>query len=158
MSDHVSGLGEKPQGVLEMGVDRGRIFIGKLPSRGDLLESLTSVCREENIQFGVLSVIGAVSAARLGYYKQDEQQYMECVNLDRGLEITSCIGNISLMDGEIFVHAHATLSDDQGRCYGGHLVLGTIIFAAEYSIQELAGETFRRENDAETGLMLWAGK
>jgi len=141
-----------------MRIEQGRVFVGRFQFKSDLLESLTSFCQSEGVRFGVFSVIGAVSAARLGYYKQEEKEYMECVNLGKGYEITSCIGNISLKDNEIFVHAHATLSDEQGHCYGGHLMPGTIIFAAEYWIRELTGEAFHREDDPQTGLMLWPDK
>ncbi len=46
----------------------------------------------------------------------------------------------------------------QRHCYGGHLMPGTIIFAAEYWIQELTGEAIHREDDPQTGLMLWPDK
>ncbi|MDF1525058.1 MAG: DUF296 domain-containing protein [bacterium] len=141
-----------------MRADHGRIFMGRLPFEGDLLGSLTTVCLNENIQFGWLSVIGAVSSGVLGYYRQDEREYMECFSLEKGLEIVSCTGSVSLRDGEVFLHAHATLADEQGRCYGGHLMPGTRIFAAEYYIIELPGEPLRREFDAETGLAMWPVK
>ena len=141
-----------------MRFDQGRVFIGRLPSGANLLESLTAVCREENVRFGVVTAIGAVSSARLGYYKQDEQEYIDCLNIEKGLEIASCMGNVSLKDGEIFVHVHVTLSDEEGRCYGGHLMPGTRIFAAEYSIRELEGQPYTREHDTGTGLALWPMK
>jgi len=59
------------------------------------------------------------------------------------MEISSCLGNISLKDGEIFVHAHVTLADKEGRVLGGHLAPGTIIFAAECRITELKGESLK---------------
>ncbi len=82
------------------------MFIRRLPFGGDLLESLTSVCRNENVKFGWVSAIGAVSSGVLGYYKQDDREYMECVRMEKGLEIVSCTGNASMRDGEVFVHAH----------------------------------------------------
>jgi uncharacterized protein len=64
------------------------------------------------------------------------------------------VGNISLKDGEPFVHAHAVLSDDEGKVRGGHLLGGTI-FAAEVHVTELLGETLARRLDNVTGLSLW---
>ena len=66
-----------------------------------------------------------------------------------------CMGNISLKDGEVFVHAHITLADHEGKCHGGHLMPDTNIFAAEYYVQELVGEKLERKHDPETGLSLW---
>jgi len=138
-----------------MQVKKGRVFIGRFRAETGLLEALTDFCKKENIQLGVFSVIGALTRAKLGFYKQDEKKYAECVSLDKRLEITSCMGNISLLDSEIFVHAHITLADHNGAAYGGHLMSGSTIFAAEYYIKELKGATFKRMYDPETGLNLW---
>ncbi len=138
-----------------MQINEARIFVGRFKLRSDLLMSLTEFCKEENIKLGVFFVIGALTNAKLGYYDQDAKEYVECVSLDKKLEITSCIGNISLKDVEIFVHAHITLADHKGHCYGGHLMPGSIIFAAEYYIKELAGGELERKYDPETGLSLW---
>ncbi|MFH1380688.1 MAG: PPC domain-containing DNA-binding protein [Candidatus Omnitrophota bacterium] len=138
-----------------MYVQENRIFLGRFRANKDLLEELTELCKKEGIKLGVFSVIGAVTCAKLGYYKQDEKKYAECVKLDKKLEITSCTGNISLLDSNIFVHAHITLADHNGAAYGGHLMPGSMIFAAEYYIKELKGATFERTRDSETGLNLW---
>ena len=133
----------------------GRTFIGRFQCGDDLLGSLTELCKKENIRAGVFSLIGAVQNAKLGYYDQAEKKYTGCVELNEKLEVVSCTGNISLKDGEIFVHAHIGLADNQGKAYGGHLMPGTIIFAAEYYIQELTGVTLERVKDMVTGLPLW---
>jgi len=136
-------------------VDPGRRFIGRLGFEADLLSNLIEFCKKENIQLGVFSVIGALTKARLGYYNQDAKQYVDCVVLDKKLEIASCIGNISLRDSKIFIHAHITLADHTGHTYAGHLMSGSSIFAAEYYIQELTGGELQRKPDTETGLSLW---
>ena len=92
----------------------------------------------------------------MGYYDQKAKKYTECVKLDKKLEITACIGNISLMNSKIFVHAHITLADHEGKAFGGHLMPGTEIFAAEYTIKELQGATLERQSDPATGLSLWS--
>ncbi|RKY34808.1 MAG: DNA-binding protein [Candidatus Omnitrophota bacterium] len=138
-----------------MRVNVGRVFIGRFGVREDLLLSLIELCKKEDITMGIFSVIGAVTNAKLGYYNQDEKKYVECVAIDEKLEITSCVGNVSLKDSEIFVHAHITLANHRGHCYGGHLMPGASIFAAEYSIRELTGGALHRKYDPETGLNLW---
>ncbi|MCD4779636.1 MAG: DNA-binding protein [Candidatus Omnitrophica bacterium] len=139
-----------------MQVDKARSFIGRFSHQSDLSESLTLLCKKESIRLGVFSVIGAVTSAKLGYYDQESQFYVTCVDLAEKLEITSCAGNISLKENEIFIHAHITLADHSGHCYGGHLMPGSSIFAAEYFIQELEGEELHRVFDRQTGLSLWA--
>ncbi|MGR3219923.1 MAG: PPC domain-containing DNA-binding protein, partial [Candidatus Anammoxibacter sp.] len=90
--------------------------------------------------------------------KQDVKEYAESVRFNQNLEITSCLGNISIKDNEIFAHAHITLSDHEGKAFGGHLTNGTEIFAAEFYIEELAGQDLVRKDDSQTGLSLWAEK
>ena len=138
-----------------MQVKRARTFIGKFDYQKDLLESVTDFCKKENIKFGYFNLIGAVTSATLGYYKQDQKQYINCLELDKKLEISSCMGNISVMDNDVFVHAHTVFSDHEGKCYGGHLMKGTKIFACEYIIEEFDGQPLTRGNDSQTGLRLW---
>jgi len=133
----------------------GRQFIGRFEAGDDLLEALNSFCRDQNIRLGTFLVIGAVTCAKLGYYNQQEKKYTGCVELDKKLEVTVCTGNISLKDDEIFVHAHITLADWEGKAYGGHLMPGTLVFAAEFFIQELKGPDLIREREDKTGLPLW---
>jgi predicted DNA-binding protein with PD1-like motif len=69
-------------------------------------------------------------------------------------EIATCVGNISMKEGEPFVHAHAVLADRNGNAKGGHLLEGKV-FAAEVHLFELVGEKIVRRNDGVTGLSLW---
>jgi len=100
-----------------------------------------------------LSVIGALSRAKLGYYDQLSHEY-GTFSLEEPMELASCLGNISLRDGRPFVHAHAVLSDRTGRTWGGHLTSG-IIFAAELYLQKHSGLPLKRVPDSTTGLYLW---
>ncbi|MBF0455780.1 MAG: DNA-binding protein [Magnetococcales bacterium] len=131
-----------------------RTLMGRLDHDADLLEALTHICREERIQLGRIEALGAVKKAALGYYDQEKKLYRS-FEIDRQLEILNLVGNISLKEGEPFVHAHVTLGDDEGRSYGGHLIAGTPIFACEAIIQVYEGPALRREVEPVTGLPLW---
>jgi len=133
----------------------GRLFLGRFEAGEDLLDSLTQFCKEQRIRLGVFSIIGAVRNVKLGYFDQEQKKYTGCVDINTKLEISSCVGNISIKDGEIFCHAHITLADFEGKAFGGHLMPGTEIFAAEFFIQELAGAELVRGKDEKTGLPLW---
>ncbi|MFQ5963316.1 MAG: PPC domain-containing DNA-binding protein [Candidatus Scalinduaceae bacterium] len=133
----------------------GRRFIGRFQLGEDLLSAIKAFCKRHNIRMGVFWIIGAVKNAALGYYNQDVKKYARCLRLDKKMEIVSCSGNISIKDNEIFVHAHITLTDYDGKAFGGHLMHGTGIFAAEFYIEELFGKDLVRRNDPQTGLGLW---
>ncbi len=134
---------------------RGNVFMGRLSKGDDLLEALRNKCRELGVIQGEVRALGAVASARIAYYDQSLRKY-ETIDLSRPLEILSLSGNVSVKDGEAFVHAHVVLGDHDGRAYGGHLVEGTEVFACEFVIEELVTEEpLRRGMDEATGLFLW---
>ena len=47
------------------------------------------------------------------------------------------------------------LADRDGKCRGGHLQPGTVVFMAEFEIRELSGAELKRSPDKETGLPSW---
>jgi len=130
------------------------LFMGKLSYGGDLLEEITDICRKNNIQLGHIEALGAVQRARFGFYNQKKREYQFTI-LNKSLEITKLIGNISLKGGNPFVHAHITLADETGKVFGGHLAPGTLTFACEFILEAFEGPTFKRSYDEETGLPLW---
>ena len=133
---------------------QGRIFAGRLPHGGDLINSIEEFCKKVSIQMATFSVIGAVSSVTIGAYDQKQQVYVTFKE-EAPLEIVSCMGNVSLKDGKPFIHAHILLADEQGKTIGGHLFSETIIFAGEINLQELTGKPMKRTYDNDTGLMLW---
>lgn len=135
-------------------VEHREMFMGNLRRGADLLEELTAICREKNIQLGRVEAIGAVQKARIGFYDQEKRDY-QFIAIEKPLEITSLNGNISMKDGSPMVHAHITLADSSGQACGGHLAPGTIVFACEWLIEALDGPVFKRGFDPETGLALW---
>jgi predicted DNA-binding protein with PD1-like motif len=135
-------------------VSQTRVFMGKLAHGSDLIESLNEICRNEGVNLGRVEALGAVQKARLGYYNQGTHTY-EFHDFDHPMEIASLIGNVSLKDGQAFVHAHVTLTDREGQAIGGHLAPGTIVFACEYVIHAFDGPAHERGFDETTGLPLW---
>jgi len=133
------------------------VFMGKLTHGSDILTELTNFCRKNEIKTGILTAIGAVKNAALGFYNQDEKKYYKhCIN--QPLEIVSLSGNISIKDEKPMVHSHIVLSDKDGNTVGGHLMSDTIVFASEFWIFELEGERLIRGYDEVTGLPLWEMK
>jgi len=129
-------------------------FLVRLPTGDDLLEAIAKEFRERSITKAGFIVIGAVDGAVLGFYDTVEHVYRNR-KFEEALEIVSCVGNVSFKDGEIFVHAHATLAGEDFGCVGGHLMPGTRIFAAELYGNPVTGDPLVRELDEFTGLALW---
>lgn len=135
-------------------VKPSQVFIGSLERGSDVLDGVTAFCKENQIALGRIVGLGAVQRANIGYFDQSEKSY-RFIALDRPMEITSLVGNVSLKDGEPFIHAHVTLGDEEGRCFGGHLGEGNIVWAFEFTLEEFTGAVFQRVYDPETKLSLW---
>jgi uncharacterized protein len=134
-------------------LEYGRVFLVRADYESDLLKFLNELAKDQQIEVASFTAIGALKQAKLGFYDQTKHVYMEEA-LSEPQEIASCTGNISIKDGEPFVHAHAVLADRNGKTKAGHLLEGRV-FAAEIHITELRGETITRKKDTLTGLSLW---
>lgn len=131
-----------------------RTVMGQFPFGADLLESLTQFARNEKITGGRISGIGATTHAVIAYYDQIQKKYLS-MEFPGGMEILNLHGNVSIRDGNPFVHAHILLGDPRGKVFGGHLMPGTKLWACEVIIEEFAGEELSRSEDPRTGLFLW---
>jgi len=134
-------------------VSTDNIFMGRIKKNEDLLLSLEDICKQNNIYLGKIEAIGAVQNAKIGYYDQISKYCYQFI--DEKLEIVNLTGNVSIKDNKPMVHAHITLADKNGKTYGGHLALGTVVFACEFIIQSFKGSDFIRKFDDETNLTLW---
>lgn len=131
-----------------------RTLLGRLPFGSDLLGEMTAIVKREKIALGRIAGLGATTHARVAYYDQRTMTY-DPIEIPGGMEILNLHGNVSLRDGEPFVHAHILLGDPAGRAFGGHLLPGTRLFACELFIDELDGPPLERSRDDRTGLFLW---
>ncbi|HOA82506.1 MAG TPA: DNA-binding protein [Thermodesulfovibrio thiophilus] len=130
-----------------------RIIQGRLYKGDEIISGLSSFLKDNSITSGIITGIGAVSFAKIGYYNQTEQKYI-AREFNEAMEILSLKGNISIKDNEPFMHLHIVLSKDDFTCIGGHLSEAKI-FAFEFEIIEFEGISFERGFDSDTGLFLW---
>ena len=142
--------------MVSFNVNYSRELFVRVSHSSDFIEFITELATNEKIYIATFTAIGALSWAKLGFYDQIEQKYLE-IKFDSPLEIASCLGNISLKKGKPFVHAHVVLSDNDGITKAGHLLEGAV-FAAEVHLRILKGEKLERKFDKITGLSLWRGK
>lgn len=131
----------------------GRAFLGRFPEGCDIGVSLTEFCRREGVLAGWISAVGTVRSAVLGYFEQGNREYLR-LPVEEEMEIISCQGNVSLLEGEPFVHLHVALSGRDGETICGHL-FESQVFVGEFWLQELLGPALERRPDAPSGLSLW---
>ena len=131
-----------------------RVFGDKIALRLDpgeeLLDRISEVCRRQGVRFGSITGIGAANHVTIGFYNLEKQEYSE-KDLDFPMEITSILGDVSRKDGEVYLHVHINVSDEEGRPFGGHLKKCMISVTGEIVITCIDGEVGRKADPA-TGI------
>ncbi len=127
----------------------------RLNANEDLLETLASVIKEQQIQGGVVSGLGTLKEITLGYYQLEEKQY-DRRHFAKDMELLSLLGNITWLDGAPLVHAHVTISGKDYAVMGGHLFSAKVAATAEIFITPFS-ERLNRTHDEKTGLNLING-
>lgn len=134
--------------------DPGTVHLLRLDTDDDLYDTITGYVKRHHIEAAWVTFLGAVKRASLRYYDQEQKTYVD-FSIDEPLEVVAGVGNVSVLDGEPFLHIHAAFADESGAGRGGHVSSGTVVFALEVSIQVLDGEPPVRLPDDCTGLTLW---
>lgn len=116
----------------------GNVLAVRLNRGEEIVSSLTKVCEKERVACGSIAGIGAVGHVVLGLYRVEEQNYHSHV-FDGEMELTSLLGNVSEMDGRVYLHLHATVAKDNGSVLGGHLNEAVVSGTGEIFIRLLDG-------------------
>lgn len=117
----------------------------RLTNGTDLRKGIEEYCQTHGIISGcIVTAVGSLYPARMRMARGDVIK-----DFTDHYEITSLTGTVSA-DG---VHLHITISDEDGKAYGGHLVYGcTVNTTAEIILLSLDDEySFTREFDESTG-------
>jgi len=122
----------------------------------NLVASVQKYCETNKIHAGWIQGLGACDRVIISYYNLEKKEY-EKEELTEEFELLSLVGNISLVDGKPFVHAHVTLGRRNKEVIGGHLHEMRISGTGEVLITGFATE-FARSKDEETGLSLLDGE
>lgn len=133
-------------------VDLDRIYLLRLESGSDWRAQIEGFAETTDIAAGWFNGLGAVRSAELWYYDQTAGQY-EPFTVAEPMEVAACVGNLSLLDDEVFAHTHAVLSDPAGRTVSGHLNEADV-FAGEVCLFAF-DQPLERAHDATTDLDLW---
>lgn len=135
-----------PQGV--------RRFVLSLDNHVQVMEALSAFCRAEGILCGKISGLGAINQATFRFLDPATRQYVD-KTFDEQMEMTNLTGNISNLDGKVYLHVHVTASRRDYSCIGGHLLDARINGACELFVEDYADTTVGRRKDEETGLNLY---
>lgn len=111
----------------------------------DLKEELDKFAKEHNLEAGyIITCCGSLTEGSIRFANKNET-----VILKGHFEIVSLTGTLSSTGGS---HIHISVSDGEGRTYGGHLMAGSKIYTtAEIVLGNIKDVKFTRENDEDSG-------
>lgn len=130
---------------MEYTTESDRIIV-RLDPGEEVLDSLTALRADADIEQGFLMGIGAVDEVTLGHYDVSEQEYNE-ETFTGQYEVTSFLGNI----GPDKIHTHIQVGTDSFESLGGHC--SKAVVSGTFEIVVFPGETpLVHELDERTGL------
>jgi hypothetical protein len=131
----------------------GNKFIVRIDKGEEIVETLKQFCKDNGIKLGSIIGIGATNKATIGLFDVETKKY-HSKELVGNHEIAPLCGNISKMNGEVYLHIHANLCDSKHKSFGGHLNSAIVSATFEALIDTMDGEVDREFND-EIGLNLY---
>jgi predicted DNA-binding protein with PD1-like motif len=129
-------------------------FLIRLEKGERVLATLAEFCEARGIRAGFFHAIGAVKNTEIGYYPLEKREYVFELHVE-DREVASMTGNISLVDGKPFIHAHAVLSACEAGLgtIGGHVKECEVAVTLEVYLTPF-NAAISREHDESIGLKL----
>ncbi len=131
----------------------GDLYWVVLEKGEDVGTALCSFFREANVESAGIMGIGALAETELGFLDVKSGQYQR-TRFPEEMELVSFVGNVALVDGKPFLHAHAALSGPDLVVKGGHFFSGKVAVTMECQVLPGANVPLCRRFDSATGLKL----
>ena len=118
----------------------------------EIVDALKTICKKLDIKLGSIVGIGATDKVTLGPLNTKTKKY-QSKEFTGDHEIAPLVGNITMMNGEVYLHLHVTICNVEHKAVGGHLTSAVISATFEGIIDIIEGQVTREYND-EVGLNL----
>jgi len=124
----------------------------RLEKGEEIITALKYGIQNAGIEGGFFYGLGVGTELELGYFDAHKKTYIR-KKFDGEYEFTSMAGNVSVVDSEIMIHCHVTITDAEFHAFGGHLFKGTVPATLEVIVFPFA-QQLARGHDQTTGLNL----
>ena len=111
-----------------------------------VMDTLIRFCKDQAITNAKISGIGAVKQSEIGAYDTVGKEYIRKQFPDVW-ELVSYEGNVTLKDGDPFVHGHVVLSNHDMKTIGGHLFETTVAAVGEFFLRKFDNDAYREINE-----------
>jgi len=124
--------------------------IVRLDRGEEIISSLTSLCKKEDIRLASVEALGAVDHVVVSIYDVPTKTYYK-KEFNEALEISNLNGTVTREDGEVYIHLHVTVCDKNLIAHGGHANELRVAATCEMVVRTLPGEV-GRQLDEQIGL------
>ena len=91
-------------------------------AKGDeVMSGLTDFARQNKVTSASFTAIGAFSSATVAWFDDSKREF-KLNPINEQVELTSMIGNITLVKGQPAVHTHVSVASSDGTVRGGHVI------------------------------------
>lgn len=137
----------------------GENYYVRLDRGDEIISSVLSICKTENIASATFYGIGGCSQAEIQTFIPEKGSF-ETETLSGMLELVSMSGNVALNENdELTHHTHAVFAYKSGEQHctsGGHIKSVTVLYTAEIELRPVIGGSIRKKRDPETGTGFWS--
>ena len=130
-----------------------KVYIVSIQNNYHIVETLTDFIKDQDIQAGEVTGIGAVSEATLRFFNFETKTYVDKTFREQ-MEVTNISGNVSVIEGNPVLHLHITLGRENYTALAGHLLEATIHGAGEFIFYPLPARVIKTK-DKDTGINLY---
>lgn len=131
----------------------GSKYFLRIDKGEEVVASIKQFCTSNKVKLASIVGVGAADRATIGLFNTITKEYHN-TKLEGEYEITNLTGTITTKDGEIYIHLHVTLGDEEYNAYGGHLNECWISGTCELVVDIVDGEVDRIFDDY-SGLFIW---
>ena len=120
--------------ISEMGLG-AKILVMRFGPGTDLIKEIKETCRSRGIKYGIIHCcFGSLRKLYIRYYYPPKDPVNQPFGKDRDLELEKSFSVLSAQgmiceteDGDIDIHMHGVVRDDEGHLYGGDIREGNIV-------------------------------
>jgi predicted DNA-binding protein with PD1-like motif len=130
----------------------GNKVVVRIDKGEEIVDALKTICKKLDIKLGSIVGIGATDKVTIGLLNTKTKKYQE-KEFTGDHEIAPLVGNITILNGEVYLHLHVTICNVEHKAVGGHLTSAVVSAMFEGIIDIIDGQVTREYND-EVGLNL----
>ena len=137
----------------------GKTIAARLLPGTDLIEGIEEVCKKNDVKHAYVSCFGSFNAAGYMYLVPKAEAkvgagYGDVIKKSGPIDFLNGTGVVCQNNGNYDTHFHATMCDETGTVFGGHIVKGTTpaLTTVDLVVIEITDVQMLRAFDEETAL------